>query len=59
MIEVNTSSLEQGKRVARIEKNLLTGVKILPIIVECLQANYSLSDYGVFIEGYNQEMEGG
>lgn len=57
MKENSFKAYEQGRKIALIEKSLVSGFSILPIVVECLQSNYSLSDYGLFFEGYNFEIE--
>lgn len=49
---------ELGLVVARIEKSLAFGNSLMPMIVEGLQGDFSLFDYGLFFEGYNKEMEG-
>ncbi|MBO6622464.1 MAG: hypothetical protein JJ892_12270 [Balneola sp.] len=48
---------ELGLAVAKIEKSLTFGVQLMPMIVEGLQDDFSLFDYGLFFEGYNKEME--
>jgi len=48
---------EHGQKVALIEKSLIHGHDLMPFIVQCIQSNYSLFDFGLFFEGYNKEKE--
>lgn len=46
---------DHGRKVAELERTIVFGAKVLPRIVEGLQRQYTISDYGYFFEGYNNE----
>lgn len=54
----NFKAFKDGENIAKIEQCLLSGECILPIVVGCLQRQYSINDYSLFFEGYNRQKVG-
>lgn len=53
----NPGAHELGRKVAVVEKSLLHGNLLLARVVEGLQKDFSLFDFGLFFDGYNKEIE--
>ncbi len=49
--------IRDGKCIAMLEKTLKSGDFLLPIIVECLQKQFSINDCSLFFESYNMQKE--